>query len=248
MNISNVLFNDTQAHYPLTKMSWCTSIVEVNYTAYILFVLCPEILSTAFESTLTYIMFRTVEIAHPQFFLIFQNHIVSLVMSSISLTLQIVNPWAKLQCFNIYYFVVNFISFQFHLITWMSVSVLRYRLIGGYKSQRLVDFDKLKMKTTALTWLSIVLIVGLILLTGQAWRFMLSGFEGVNFKFVLGCNYFFWTSTPLLVSAVIYYILMKRIKKRRRSIGPVEIELETISTSVPSDTSAQSSNCQVGKN
>ena len=237
--------NDTKTTGPITEMSWCTSIVELNYPIYIIFFLCPEIIATVFESILSYVIYQTVEIHHPQFFLLFQNHVVSLITSSISFTMQFTNHWVNIQCFNMYYFLLNFISFQFHLITWMTVSILRYELIGGHKSQRLLDFDKLKMKTTALTWLFFLLIFCLVNATGRGWRILFRQHPVVDIKVVLGLNYYFWTSAPLLVSAVIYVILMKRIKQRRRSIGPIEMKSISSSVSTANDNNESQQNCQV---
>ena len=132
-----------------SETPYCSDIANNGQYFYAFSVVIPDIVSSLINLILTYILYHTVEIDHPQFAIIFQNHCIGNFVNFLSLGLHVVNIFYLIPCFTTVYVLLNFNALQFHFISWLAVALLRLYFISN---QQQVDFSKAKKCAFALVW------------------------------------------------------------------------------------------------
>lgn len=131
----------------------CDNIMEGNpIEVYLFSVVIPDIVSSLGNFLLTYIIYHTVEIHHPQFAIIFQNHCFGNVINVVSIGLHIFNAIVRrIPCFTSVYTILNYNALQFHFISWLSVSIMRFHFISNQTNET-ISFSKVKLFSFAFVW------------------------------------------------------------------------------------------------
>ena len=183
----------------------CDNIIDDNpIEVYIFLVLIPDIVSSFFNLVLTYIIYHTVEIDHPQFALIFQNHCFGNVINFITNTLHIFNSFVRpIPCFTSIYTVLNYNALQFHFISWLAIAIMRMYFITHAENEQ-ISFLTMKKYAFAFTWM-FFLAIKVCLHT----VYQLSSQDNV-IRIVL----YFATISPVIVCIFIYIDLKSKLKHK----------------------------------
>ena len=197
----------------LTNKIFCSNIARDYNFIYYLFVVVPDILCSILHVAMTLGVYKTVEISHPQFSLLFQNHVVSLVVSLVNFGLHVFHSW--IECFDKFYFLINFVSVQFHFVTWMLVAILRFTLLGGVNN--VVDMANIRSKTTFGSWGAFIIEWVSIVLSGWCWRNCVVWKDATSLTNILTLNYYIWSFLPLAIGGTFYVLL---VMKKRNAIAP----------------------------
>ena len=129
--------------------SLCASIIEDHpIQFYYVAIVAPDILSSIVNLVVTYIFYRSVEIQHPQFSVIFQSQCFVNFVNLISNSLHFFHK--LIPCFTSVYVLVNFNALQFHFLSWFCVSILRLYIVC---TQDISDFVKVRRVCLAFVWI-----------------------------------------------------------------------------------------------
>ena len=132
--------------------SHCANIAEGEAIEfYIFLVITPDILFSIGNLILTFVLYRTVEISHPQFGIIFQNHCFGNVVNTLSLILHCFNFIIRIPCFTTIFYLLNYNALHFHFTSWLSVAIMRlYFIIEDPATE---EFPKIKNHAFAFVWI-----------------------------------------------------------------------------------------------
>ena len=178
---------------------YCSEIANNGEYFYVFSVVIPDIISSLINLILTYILYHTVEIGHPQFAIIFQNHCIGNLVNFLSLSLHVLNLFYLVPCFTTVYVLVNFNALQFHFISWLAVALMRLYFISN--QQNSVHLSKVKKCAFAFVW---VYFVSLKVCNNVV--------LGISTPFITRIVFYVTMISPAVFCIVIYFAL--RIKLR----------------------------------
>ena len=179
----------------------CGNVIEGNpITVYIFAVLIPDIVSSLVNLILTILIYHTVEIHHPQFAVIFQNHCFGNVINLISLGLHICNALIHpIACFTSVYTILNYNALQFHFISWLSVAIIRLYLLSNQENDTL-NFSKLKKCALAFVWTFFIVM-----------KISLIGAYQLDLSYI-SLLHKFTSISPVFICILIYVMLKIKLK------------------------------------
>ena len=143
-----------------TNESHCANVVEGRPIEFYIFgLLIPDIVSSMANLMVTYIFYYTVEISHPQFMIIFQNHCLGNVINVLSLVLHIFySAIQSVPCFSTVYILLNYNALQFNFISWLCVAIMRWYFISKADDNIVMNFPIMKTFALAFVWIFFISI------------------------------------------------------------------------------------------